>query len=147
VNNLTIQGSSYYQSVASCRDGGTTMIKVKHLMDALEADDGLRISVEPVGLTLDLIQWCRVDHVLTHLGPARRLWDWFDEHPDGWDYFRAKYHEHLARGPYRPALQAMAQAAMTENLTLLHTGDDPNHNTAAALHEFLVELQAYTQPE
>ena len=55
------------------------MIRIKHVMDAVEKDDGQRIWVEPIGLTKDLREWCKVAHVLTHLGPPKALWDWFDE--------------------------------------------------------------------
>ena len=124
------------------------MIKVKHLMDAVESDDGQRLWVEAEGLTRDLREWCRVDHVLSHLGPATQLSNWFEEHPDGYDYFRAQYHEALAKSPYKVALHHLAKAAQAENFTLLHVGDDPNHNAAAALHQFLSELGAWsTQQE
>ena len=119
------------------------MIKVKHLLEAVEPTDGKRIWTEAFGLTKDLCQWCKVDHVLPHLGPPRKLWEWFDEHPDGYEYFRGQYHECLSKGPYRTALQQLACAAMKENITLVHQGDDPQHNTATALHEFLSELEAY----
>jgi uncharacterized protein YeaO (DUF488 family) len=119
------------------------MIKVKHLMDAAEASDGQRIWTESFGLTKDLREWCKVDHVLPHLGPPMKLWDWFEEHPDGYEYFRGCYHECLSKGPYRTALQQLACAAMKEDITLVHQGEDPQHNTATALHEFLSELEAY----
>ena len=124
------------------------MIKVKHLMDAVESDDGQRLWVESTGLVRDLREWCRVDHVLSHLGPASQLSNWFEEHPDGYDYFRAQYHEALAKSPYKVALHHLAKAAQAENFTLLHVGDDANHNSAAALHQFLAELGAWsTQQE
>jgi uncharacterized protein YeaO (DUF488 family) len=123
------------------------MFKVKHLMEARESDDGVRIWVEPIGLTADLREWCGVEEILSHVGPTRELWEWFEANPQGYEYFRGKYHEQLSVSPYRPALQAMAAAASRENLTLLHTGDNPNQNTAVALHEYLTELQAYCQPE
>lgn len=119
------------------------MIKIKHLMDAVEPDDGLRLWIEPIGLTKDLREWCKVNHVLTHLGPPRGLWDWFEEHPDGYGYFRATYHDWLARSRYKPALQDMACAAGKESFTLVHQGEDPEHNTATALYEFLSELSSY----
>lgn len=119
------------------------MIHVKHLLDEVKSEDGERIWVEPIGLTRDLREWCRVDHVLPHLGPPRQLWDWFAEHPDGYDYFRSCYHECLGKGPYREALQQLACAAMRETFTLVHQGDDPEHNSATALHEFISELEAY----
>jgi len=78
------------------------MIKVKHFLDAIEKDDGQRIWVEPIGLTKDLVEMCSIAHVLTHLGPAMKLWNWLEQHPDGYDYFRAQYHEQLAKSAYRP---------------------------------------------
>src|SRR5581483_7961049 len=73
------------------------MIKVKHVFDAIEEDDGVRIWIEPVGLTLDLCQWCQVHRLLPHLGPPMELWSWFEDHPSGYDTFRDGYHEHLSR--------------------------------------------------
>lgn len=119
------------------------MIKIKHLMDAVEQDDGTRLWVEPIGLTKDLRQWCKVDHVLCHLGPPMGLWEWFDEHPDGYGYFRATYHDWLAQSRYKPALQELACAGLKQSFTLLYTGEDPAHNTATALYEFLSELGSY----
>jgi len=77
----------------------------------------------------------------------RVLWNCFDQHPEGYDFFRGQYHERLTSGPYRAALEKLAAAARNENFTLIHQGDDPLHNTATALYEFLVELQAYCPPE
>jgi uncharacterized protein YeaO (DUF488 family) len=123
------------------------MIKIKHLMDAAESNDGERLWVEPIGLTKDLCEWCTVGHLLTALGPPIALWRWFQDHPDGYEYFRGKYHEFLSRTQRRKALMHLAAAAMNEDFTLLHQGDDPEHNSATALYEFLTELQAYCQPE
>ena len=123
------------------------MIKVKHFLHDVGQDDGQRLWVEPIGLTKDLREWCKVDHVLPHLGPPRALWDWFDEHADGYDYFRARYHGYLAQSKYKPALRAMAQAGMRETFTLLHGSDDEDRNSAVALMEFLHELEAWTQSE
>src|SRR3954470_10317972 len=86
------------------------MIKVKHLLDAVEESDGQRVWVEPVGLTKDLREWCSVDHVMCHLGPSVSVWRVLEDHPDAYDYFRARYHEQLAKSPYRAALAALAAA-------------------------------------
>lgn len=123
------------------------MIKVKHMLETVEKDDGQRIWVEPIGLTKDLQEWCEVKDVLSQIGPPKALWEWFEEHPDGYDYFRGLYHEHLTRSPLKKALQQLAKASAKENVTLLHSGDDPQHNTGTALHEFLSELSAYIPPE
>ena len=128
--------------------GRTAMIKVKHFMDDVEPDDGQRLWVEPVGLTRDLRLWCQVHAALTHYGPPRQICAWFEAQHDAraYDYFRAAYHEHLSQGPYRQALQQLAWDAMSTDVTLLHQGDDPEHNTATALYEFLSELQSYCPP-
>ena len=123
------------------------MIRIKHLLERVEADDRDRLWVEPVGLTKDLQEWCAVQHVLPHLGPPMKVWQWFEQHPEGYDEFRARYHEHLGKSQYKKALEALASVALREDFTLLHQGDDPAHNTATALYEYLVELQAYVPPE
>jgi len=123
------------------------MFKIKHFLDAAETDDGQRIWIEPIGLTRDLREMCSVTDVLSHFGPPVTLWEWFEKHPDGYDYFRAQYHEWLAKSPHREALQDLVFKALRNNVTLIHQGEDPVHNTGTALYEFLSELEAYIKPE
>jgi len=123
------------------------MIKIKHLLDTVEASDGHRMWVEPIGLTKDLWAWCSVTHLLSGLGPPMAIWEWFQDHPEGYDYFRGKYHEFLSRKDRKRVLLHLAAAALNEDITLLHQGDDPSRNSATALYEFLSELQAYSKPE
>lgn len=123
------------------------MIKTKHLMDDVEASDGQRLWVEPIGLCRDLRQWCRVDHVLPHLGPPIKAWQMLLEHPDSYECFRGMYHDQLRRSQYRAALQSLACASRQETFTLLHASEDEEHNCATALHEYLSELEAYCNPE
>jgi uncharacterized protein YeaO (DUF488 family) len=123
------------------------MIKIKHLLDPVEKADGIRLWIEPIGLTRDLRQWCSVDHVLCYLGPPIKLWTWFEEHPDGYEYFRGSYHEWLGRSRYKPALKELACAGLGQTFTLIYQGDDPAKNTATALYEFLSELSTYCKPE
>ncbi len=118
------------------------MINIKHLMDPAEKQDGARIWIEPIGLTRDLREWCSVDHLLPHLAPPLKLWQWFEEHPDGYGYFRGEYHNYLERSKYRAALQELANAGRRGTFTLLHQSDDPEHNSATALYEYLVYLQS-----
>ena len=123
------------------------MIKVKHVLDDVQADDGQRLWVEPIGLCKDLREWCCVHHVLPHLGPPINVWKVLEEHPDAYEFFRAQYHDQLRRSKHRAALQALACASRSETFTLLHQSDDADHNSAAALHDFLIELDAYCKPE
>lgn len=119
------------------------MFKVKSLFDAVEGDDGLRLWVEPTGLTRDLTEWCDVHHAPAMLAPDAKLAAWFGRHPEGYDFFRGRYHEALRNGPHMPTLRDLALLGQRENVTLLHQSTDANQNAAAALHEFLSELQAY----
>jgi uncharacterized protein YeaO (DUF488 family) len=123
------------------------MIKVKHVMEAVEEDDGQRLWVEPIGLCRDMREWCRVDHVLPHLGPPVKVWRLLEDHPDAYAYFRTTYHEQLKKSKHRSAQPALACASRHETFTLLHQSDDAEHNSASALHELLSELEAYCQPE
>ncbi len=123
------------------------MIQVKQLFDAVEQTDGLRLWVEPVKLTLDLMDWCRVDQLATQWGPSTELTRWFETHPQGYEYFRAKYHDSLSRGPHRAMMLQLVARSRRQNITLLHQGDDPLQNTATALHEYLAELDAYVPPD
>ena len=41
----------------------------------------------------------------------------------------------------------LAKAGLSENFTLLHQGEDPEHNTATALYEYLTELSAHLSGE
>jgi len=116
-------------------------------MDAAETEDGKRMWVEPIGLTKDLQEWCTVGHLISNLGPPIALWRWFQDHPEGYEYFRGKYHEYLAHGRRRKVLMHLAAAALQEDFTLLHQGDDPSQNSATALYEYLTELQAYSKPD
>lgn len=117
------------------------MLLVKHFTDAPEADDGVRMWIEPIDLAPELRLWCSVDHCLTHLGPPLALRRWFEDHPLDYEEFRGLYHEYLARTPYGQVLHEFAVAAAgSENVTLLHDEDDPRHNSATALAEYLAGL-------
>ena len=119
------------------------MILIKHFTDAPEADDGVGMWIEPIELVPEICTWCRVDHCLTHLGPPVVLRRWFEDHPLDYEEFRGRYHEHLAIGPYKRVLHEFALAAAgPENVTLLHDEDDPTHNSATALAEYLVGLSS-----
>jgi uncharacterized protein YeaO (DUF488 family) len=119
------------------------MIKVKHFMDPIESTDGSRIWVEPIGVTRDLAHWCQITYILCHLAPPQHLCDWLEEHPDGYDFFQAQYHEWLNQSQFKPALQQFACKARHEQITLLHQSSDPQQNSATALAEFLSELEAH----
>jgi uncharacterized protein YeaO (DUF488 family) len=119
------------------------MIKVKNLFDGYEDEDGVRLWVEHIGLTKDLIEWCRVDHLLCPIAPPAKLSHWFARHPEAYDEFRGRYHRWLGSGTYGEQLQQLADTARDADITLLHTSDDASHNAGTALAEYLSELQGW----
>lgn len=119
------------------------MIRAKHLLDRIETDDGPRLWVESIGLTKDLQEWQSVDHVLAHLGPPPEILTLFEAHPDDYTDFRGRYHEWLSNSPYRPVLQRLACESLKANCTLLHASDDPAHNCATALRDFIAQFVSY----
>ena len=93
------------------------MIKVKHICDAVEEDDGLRMWVEPIGLVKDLQQWCRINHVMPHLGPPKDAWDRLAENPDSYEEFRGA----VSRVPRPQPLSARtAKAGLRRDAGKLH---------------------------
>lgn len=119
----------------------TAVIKVKHLMDALEEDDGVRIWVEPIGLTRDLAEWCSIDNVIPQMTPSQKT-IFVATHAEGFDYYVQRFHEELRKSPQAPTLKALAMASRVENFTLIHASEDPAQNCAMALFEYLAELAA-----
>jgi uncharacterized protein YeaO (DUF488 family) len=119
------------------------MINVKHFMDSIEPTDGSRVWVEPIGLTKDLTEWCQINFILCHVAPPQNLCDWLHLHPDGYDYFQAQYHEWLNVSHFKPALQRLACESRRQKITLLHQSSNPQQNSATALYEYLIELEAY----
>ncbi len=118
------------------------MLKCKHLMDSVENDDGLRLWIEPVGLTKDLREWCGVNRLLPELAPPVELAAWFDRHPDGYDCFRRQYRGWLRQPKHQMLLDALARAMPHQNITLLHQGSHPSQNAAMTLMEIVTEQRA-----
>jgi uncharacterized protein YeaO (DUF488 family) len=122
------------------------MIRLKHLFDSIEKEDGERIWIEGIGLTRDLVEWCQITHVMTTLGPSTELAGWFEEHPSCFDFFEAQYLKELQVKQYRTAMRQLATASINTTFTLVHHGDNPNENSAVVLRQFLSELSERVPP-
>src|SRR2546430_875631 len=103
----------------TCTARNEAMIKVKHFLERIEADDGPRLWVEGIGLTKDFQAWREVHHVLPHLGPPCDVSDRLVAHPDEYENFRRLYHEWLSNSPFWPAMQWLACDSLRANFTLL----------------------------
>jgi uncharacterized protein YeaO (DUF488 family) len=118
------------------------MITIKHFLETPEVEDGMRLWVEPFGVTRDLCDWCRIGVVLSEIGPPPLLWDWFDLNPSGYESFRKIYHAYLSQPLFASLLQKILDLSERVNVTLLHQSTAASENTAAALCEFLLLRKA-----
>ena len=113
------------------------MIQIKRVYDPPAKDDGARFLVErlwPRGMKKDALQmdaWCK------NLAPSGNLRRWFNHDPAKWKEFQRRYRAGLAGNP--AACQPLLDAAKQDNITLLYSAHDTEHNNAIALKSYLEE--------
>ena len=110
-------------------------ISLARVHDAAETWDGPAFLVErlwPRGVrkeALSGVEW------LPDVGPSHELRKWFAHDPEKWDEFRGRYFAELDDDP--EVWQPLAQAAATNDITLLYSARDTEHNNAVALRDYL----------
>ncbi len=72
---------------------------------------------------------------LKDVAPSDELRRWFGHEPAKWDEFRRRYVAELDERP--EAWTALRDAAASEDVTLLFSARDREHNNAVALREYL----------
>ena len=117
----------------------TPEIQVKRVYDPPAEDDGVRVLVDrlwPRGLTKT---HAAIDLWLKDVGPSLALRKWFNRDPSRWAEFKRRYHEELdALRERSAAIAALMGAAQSGRVTLLFGARDTKHNTAVALHQYLI---------
>ena len=111
------------------------MLKVKRVYEPPAAADGYRILVDrvwPRGVTKAR---ARVDEWRKDLGPSDALRTWFGHDPDKWDEFRSRYRAELENAGKWPDVARIAERAGKEDVTLVFSARDVDHNQAVALRE------------
>jgi uncharacterized protein YeaO (DUF488 family) len=111
------------------------MIKIKRVYDAVDQEDGIRFLVDrlwPRGIAKESL---KADFWLKNVAPSTELRQWFAHDPAKWGEFRRKYFAELKASPrwWKPIIEAEREGAVT----LLYSANDPAHNNAVALREFL----------
>jgi len=111
------------------------MLKVKRVYDPPAKEDGVRVLVDriwPRGVTKER---AHVDAWRKDLAPSDALRTWFGHDPEKWDEFRRRYREELRATGKWTDLQALAERARAEDVTLVFSARDEAHNQAVALKE------------
>jgi uncharacterized protein YeaO (DUF488 family) len=111
------------------------MIKLKRAYEAATPNDGVRILVErlwPRGVTK---QRAKIDVWLKELAPSTELRKWYGHDPVRWLSFRKRYWAELRdQGNLLALLKLIAQ---DRTVTFVYAASDEQHNSAAALKQFL----------
>ncbi len=121
------------------------MITVKRVYEPFDARDGTRFLVErlwPRGMKKDSL---RIDGWLKDVAPSGALRRWFGHDPAKWDEFRRRYAAELDRQP--EAWQPVLEAAQGDDVTLLYSAHDIQHNNAVALKAYLEQQLKGTNPD
>ena len=111
------------------------MIQVKRVYEPAARADGRRFLVErlwPRGIrkeALSLTGWCK------EAAPSHQLRKWFNHDPARWAEFQRRYRAELKGKP--ATWQPLLAAAKADNLTLLFSAHDTEHNNAVVLKAFL----------
>jgi uncharacterized protein YeaO (DUF488 family) len=114
---------------------GEGVIRVKRVYEQHAAEDGLRFLVErlwPRGMTKAQLQ---MDAWLKDAAPSHELRRWYGHDPGRWSEFRQRYEAELGDNP--AAWLPLREAARRQDITLLFSAHDLEHNSAVALQSFL----------
>ncbi len=115
----------------------TSNVRLRRAYDEPGAHDGYRVLVDrvwPRGRTRDELQ---IDEWARDLGPSTELRKWFGHDPVRWTEFQARYHAELAQADRAQALDALAERARHDTVTLVYGARDTEHNQAQVIADEL----------
>lgn len=112
-------------------------VRLRRAYEAPADDDGRRVLVDrvwPRGRTREAL---RIDAWERDLGPSDELRHWFGHDPGRWEEFRERYRRELAAPAQVARLDALAELARRDTVTLVYGARDEEHNQARVLAEEL----------
>jgi uncharacterized protein YeaO (DUF488 family) len=120
-------------------------IGLARVYDREQDGRGRRYLVErlwPRGVRRDAL---RMDGWLRDVGPSHELRKWFGHDPDRWDEFQRRYFVELDDHPeaWRPLIDAVS----ADDITLLYSSHDTEHNNAVALKGYLLARLGTGSPD
>ena len=114
------------------------MIKVKRVYHEPLEEDGLRILVDrlwPRGISK---KDAKVDLWINEVAPSTDLRKWFNHEDPKWQEFRKKYFLELKER--KEEIKQLIELKGEEDITLLFSAKNEEHNNAVALKEYLEEV-------
>jgi uncharacterized protein YeaO (DUF488 family) len=110
-------------------------VSIKRVYEKPDVADGFRVLVDrlwPRGVSKEHAD---VDEWLKDVGPSDDLRKWFGHVPDRFGEFATRYRAELAAGEAFRSLKAIV--ADHENVTLVYSAKDEEHNQAVVLRDVL----------
>ena len=119
-------------------------LRVKRIYDPPEPSDGYRLLVDrlwPRGVSRER---AALDAWMKEIAPSTELRRWFGHEPSRWQEFKRRYGLELDTNPELVAeIQALIR---NQQVTLLYSARDRDHNQAVALVEYLKVSGSSLQP-
>lgn len=110
-------------------------IRIKRVYEEAGESDGFRVLVDriwPRGVSKER---ARIEVWLKSVAPSTALRKWFGHDPEKWPEFKRRYFRELDEKP--PGVADLIQRARKEDVTLIYSARDREHNQAVALKEYL----------
>ena len=111
------------------------MIRLKRVYEPAQKSDGARFLVDhlwPCGLKKEALH---VEHWIKLVSPSNELRSWFGHEPVKWKEFQRRYFAELDEQP--DTWKALLEAARENDITLVFSARDIEHNNAVALKSYL----------
>jgi uncharacterized protein YeaO (DUF488 family) len=112
------------------------LLGIKRIYDKASITDGRRILVDGIWPRGVRKSTANIDTWLKDVAPSKELRMWFSHDPDKWEEFRSKYKKEL-RG--NKALDNLIDMVTKEDITLIYSSRDEEHNNALVLKEVIEE--------
>lgn len=114
-------------------------MKIKRIYETAEDSDGYRVLVDrlwPRGVKKEN---AAIDEWLKEIAPSTDLRKWFNHDPDLFASFKEKYKAELSE--QTDSLKHLKAIAKKQELTLLYSAKDEQHNQAVVLLEVLKKMK------
>lgn len=111
---------------------------IKRIYEDVDPDDGYRVLVDrlwPRGVSK---QDAKLDEWFKEAAPSDELRQWFHSEEGEWAEFRQRYLSELSH--HRDNLRTLADRAKQQQVTLLYSAKNTQHNNAVVLKEYINKL-------
>ena len=110
-------------------------VRIKRAYEPVEAADGYRVLIDRIWPRGVYKEEARLDEWTRELAPSSELRRWFGHDPDKFTEFRRRYRAELAG--HEEKVRELRRRARRDNLTLVYSARDTEHNDAVVLAELL----------